>query len=181
MNIRKLKNQSFAILFLFLGFSVNAQNGENILGFVDDTEQFKTVELAHMDRELSTFVNLVHLSGLATSLEFTEEHTVFIPTNEAFGKMSIERFAELTNPQNRDKLMDFVRNHVVSAKVMTEEFEEMQVIDSAGDKEIAVSVGANGGPIFIGGAEIIKGNISGSNGVIHIVDNIVEAESDIVE
>lgn len=181
MNIRKLKNQSFAVLFLFLGFSVNAQNGENILEFVENTEQYKTVELAHMDRQLSIFVNLVHLSGLATSLEFTEEHTVFIPTNEAFGEMSIERFAELTNPENRDELMDFVRNHVISEKVMTEEFEEMQVIDSASDEEIAVSVGANGTEVFVGGAEIIKGNIEASNGIIHIVDNVVEANADILD
>lgn len=181
MNTKNLKKHLFGILILFLGFSANAQNGDNILEFVENSEQYKTVELAHMDRNLSIFVNLVHLSGLSTSLEFTEEHTVFIPTNEAFGELSMEKFAELTNPNNKDKLMKFVKRHVVSEIVMEGEFEEMQVIDSADNKEIAISVGANGTEVFVGGAEIIKGNIEASNGIIHIVDNIVMAEADILD
>ena len=181
MKFNNLKNQTVAILFLFLGFSVNAQDAENILGFVDNTEQYKTVELAHMDRDLSIFVNLVHLSGLATSLEFTEEHTVFIPTNEAFGKLSIKRFAELTDPDNRDELVDFVRNHVIPTRVMTDDFKEMQVIDSASEEEIEVSVGANGSEVIVGGARIIKGDMEAANGVIHIMDNIVEANAEILD
>jgi len=180
MSSKSLKIKLVSLMFLFLSFGATAQNGSEVLSHIENTEEFKTVELAHMDMDLSIFVNLVHLSGLATGLEFTNEHTVFIPTNEAFGKMSLNQFAELTNPKNREQLRRFVRNHVIPEKVMLGEFQEETIINTQGENEIAVSVFGDGGQVTIGGAEIIKADIEASNGIIHIVSDVVEADEDIV-
>jgi uncharacterized surface protein with fasciclin (FAS1) repeats len=53
----------------------------------DNTSEYKTIELINMDKDLSTFANLLTLSGLNISLALTTEpHTLLVPTNEAFPK-----------------------------------------------------------------------------------------------
>jgi uncharacterized surface protein with fasciclin (FAS1) repeats len=58
-----------------------------------------------MDKDLSTFANLLTLSGLNISLALTTEpHTLLVPTNEAFSKC-LKRFVELTNQKNKAELV----------------------------------------------------------------------------
>jgi uncharacterized surface protein with fasciclin (FAS1) repeats len=61
--------------------------------------------------------NLLTL-GLNISLALTTEpHTLLVPTNEAFSKMSIKRFVELTNPKNKAELVLFMNDHFLSKKI----------------------------------------------------------------
>jgi hypothetical protein len=86
---------SLSAVFIFSS-SVFAQVDGPILNGVDNTSEYKTIELINMDKDLSVFANLLTLSGHSLALT-TEPHTLLVPTNEAFSKMSIKRFAELTN------------------------------------------------------------------------------------
>lgn len=161
------------ILFSMVSITTFAQDNQDVIfSKVDDTKMYKTIELAQMDRNLSTFVNLIMLSGLDTSMEFTDEHTLFIPTNEAFYKLSVEEFANLTNPKNRTDLVKFIQYHILPNKLMTSAFEENSIITTNENEEIAVS--ANDNLVTIGGAQVIKSNIEASNGIIHIVDAVIK-------
>lgn len=161
------------ILFSMVLMTTYAQDSQDaIFSKVDNTKMYKTIELAQMDRNLSTFVNLVMLSGLDTSMEFTDEHTLFIPTNQAFYNLSIEEFANLTNPKNRIDLMKFIQYHILPKKHMTSEFEENSIITTNENEEIAVN--AANDLISIGGAQVVKSNIEASNGIIHIVDAVIK-------
>ncbi|UZO80397.1 fasciclin domain-containing protein [Aquimarina sp. ERC-38] len=164
-----------SILFVISlsSLSVNAQDKEDIiLSKVEDSKMYKTIELAQMDRNLSTFVNLVALSGLETSMYMTDDHTLFIPTNEAFYDMTIEEFANLTNPKNRVELVKFIKYHVLPNKRMASEFETRQVISTEEDEEISVSADDN--LVYIGGAQVIKSDIEASNGIVHIVNAVIK-------
>ena len=170
---------AYLILFSMLTISVTAQDNQDaILSKVEKSNMYKTIELAQMDRNLSTFVNLVRLSGLETSMEMTDEHTLFIPTNDAFYKMSIEEFANLTNPKNRTDLVKFVKYHILPNKRMAYEFEENQVITTDKAEEITVSV--DNDLVYVGGAQVVKANIEASNGVVHIVDNVIQPTLDVL-
>jgi uncharacterized surface protein with fasciclin (FAS1) repeats len=133
-----------------------------------------------MDRNLSTFTNLVFISGLAPSMLMTDDHTVFIPTNEAFKEMSIDNFLHLTNPKNRGDLIRFIKYHFLPNKVMKFDLKDSQIISTQGDEEITVSVDEPFGIAYIGAAKIIKSDIEASNGVIHVVNNVIRPTRDVI-
>lgn len=158
---------------LFCTFSAEAQTSKEILGNIDNPKNYTTFTLAHMDRDISTFINLVALSDLELSLLMADDHTVFIPTNEAFKEMEVNEFLHLTHPDNKADLVKFVKYHFLPNKVMKYDFKNSQAIDTQGAEDISVNVDEPYGTVYIGGARIIKDNIETSDGVIHIVDRVI--------
>lgn len=166
--------------FIFIGCGSGMVNDTEILGNVKETEKYDALELAKMDENLSNFVDLVELSGLDTSMEFTESFTVFIPTNEAFGKLELARFEELTHPQNRAALVEFIKWHFLPNEVPSMQFDDSQIIQTAGEEEIEISTDMTSNVIYIGGAEIIKADIKTADGIMHVVDEVVRPTADIL-
>lgn len=158
---------------LLISVTITSQlNAQNALSGVENTKEYSTLDLINMDKDLSVFANLLTLSGLNTSLAFTNfDHTVFIPNNEAFADMTIEKFAELTNPNNRAKLVKFVNRHFTSSKIYSSELEDANILDLDDGEKIKIY--KDGNTISIGGAEINTADIDSKNGVVHIVDSIV--------
>ena len=101
-----------------------------------ETENYDILTLAKMDENLSTFVNLVESSGLEASFSLAEPITVFIPTNEAFENISKERYAYLTDPQNRAELMQIIKAHILPNEVPTSRFNSTQVIETSAEKTL---------------------------------------------
>ena len=162
-----------ALTSLFVQTTSIAQwAGEKVFEKVDNTKNYTTLELASMDPNLSTFVNMVTLSGLASSMSMTDAHTVFIPTNDAFRDISIERFSELTNPKNQTKLIEFIKYHTMPSKQMSYAFKDSQVMTESSPNEISVTIDDSDN-IYIAGAKVIRPDINASNGVIHIVNDII--------
>jgi uncharacterized surface protein with fasciclin (FAS1) repeats len=80
-----MKTNFFTIItiVIYVQFKRFAQVDGPILNGVDNTSEYKTIELINMDKDLSTFANLLTLSGLNISLA---NYTLLVPTNEAFSK-----------------------------------------------------------------------------------------------
>jgi len=168
-NIKNLFLAGALMLINTLGFS---QDSMAPLSGVDDTKEYKTIDLIYMDKDLSIFANLLTLSGLDTSLAMTEkEHTLFVPTNEAFKYMSIKRFAELTNPKNRAMLVKFVNNHFTASKIQSYQLTEFKILDLDNNNRIQIS--EYGNSVFIGGAKVIASDIETANGLVHVVNDVV--------
>ncbi|MFS4418219.1 fasciclin domain-containing protein [Maribacter sp. 2307ULW6-5] len=178
--MKKLITNLFATvlaMFLFSNTATAQWDGNDPFSMVDNTKMYTTLELASMDKNLSTFVNMVTLSGLAPSMLMTDDHTLFIPTNDAFKDMSIERYMELTDPKNQSELITFVKYHALPNKYMKREFKDDQVITDPSPDEITVSKDVFDN-VYVGGAKIVEPNIEGSNGVIHIVNALVTPNKD---
>ncbi|GAL67888.1 fasciclin domain-containing protein [Jejuia pallidilutea] len=176
----KIKSILLTAMLLF-AFQLSAQWSSNeVLNNIEAPQNYTTLELAQMDRNLSTFTNLVFLSGLAPSMLMTDDHTLLIPTNEAFKEMSVDDFLHLTNPKNRADLVRFVTYHFLPNKVMKLNFEDSQVIDTQGDEEITVSVDEPFGITYIGSGKIIKSDIEAKNGVIHVVNSVIKPTEDVI-
>ncbi|NNE32613.1 MAG: fasciclin domain-containing protein [Winogradskyella sp.] len=164
---------TLALLFSFtLAF---AQMGDsNVLEGVKDTKKYKTIEVIQMDKDLSVLTSLLYMSGLNESLESLEgEHTLFAPTNAAFADMSIEAFAELTNPENRAELVSFLNLHFLPNKVMSSDLNDTQKVDTPNG---TISVYKNDSTIGFGGAVIENADLETKNGVIHITNSAVAAD-----
>lgn len=181
MKTRILNIFALVVALTFFSFSASAQSSSNddILSQIKTPKDYTTFELVAMDKDLSTFANFVSLSGLATSMQLADGHTLFVPTNAAFNDMTIERFAYLTNPKNQVDLVKFVKHHVMPTNQMASAFNDGQVITTPDDKEITVEENSYD-DIFISGSKIIKSDIEASNGVIHIVNGVIDPSADIL-
>ncbi|WP_179021117.1 fasciclin domain-containing protein [Winogradskyella forsetii] len=172
MKTNNIKNLFFVgalMLISTLGFS---QDTMAPLAGVDDTKEYKTIDLIYMDKDLSIFANLLTLSGLDASLKMTDkEHTLFVPTNEAFKYMTVNKFAELTNPKNRAMLVKFVNNHFISSKIESYRLTGTKILDLGGENKIEIA--ESGNTTFIGGAKVIASNIEKANGLVYVVNDLV--------
>lgn len=172
MKTNFFKTISIIAVFVY-NTSVFAQTDGNIFNGIDDTSQYKTIELINMDKELSTFANLLTLSGLNLSLALTSEpHTLLVPTNDAFAKMSLKKFAELTNPKNKAQLTKFMNEHFLSKKYSTSEFKNADVISTGNNTQIQIYKDYY--YLSFGGAKVIQSDIKSQNGMIYIVDGFIE-------
>lgn len=180
MKIKTISLFLFITSFLLLGCGGAGQMNDNqVLGNVQDPQMYDTMTLLRMDDNISIFADLVELSGLDTSLLFVDGFTVFVPVNEAFGDLEVSRFEELTDPQNRSELQEFVKWHFLPNEVYISQMEDNQIIELEGDRHIPVSVTTGNTNVTIGGASIIRQDINTSDGMMHVIGSVIRPVDDL--
>lgn len=155
----------------------NTGSIDDMFSDIDDTEQYDVLSLAKMDPNLSTFVALIEKSDLVSDLQRLDEYTLLAPTNEAFSKVPKEKLESLLKEENKAVLMSVLQMHVLPSEVSSLQFQNNSQIQVGEDSYIPVQVGVNNTDIRIGGAQIVKSNIEGSNGVIHVIDSVIFREN----
>lgn len=129
------------------------------------------VHVAIKDGNFKTLVTAIKAAGLQDTLMGDGPFTVFAPTDEAFSKLPAGTVEDLLKPENKEKLVAVLTYHVVPGKVMS--------TDIAGKKLDAKTV--QGGDLMIDAmdgvkvndANVVKADIMGSNGVIHVIDTVI--------
>jgi uncharacterized surface protein with fasciclin (FAS1) repeats len=129
------------------------------------------VETAMAAGQFNTLLAAAQAAGLVDVLQSEGPFTVFAPTDEAFAKLPEGTVEELLKPENRDKLAAILTYHVVSGKLMAEDVVGMSELESVQGDMLEVSL--KNGKAYIDDAQIIKTDISASNGVIHVIDSVV--------
>lgn len=76
------------------------------------------VEIAIAKDQFSTLVATLKAAILAGALSGERLFTIFAPTNETFEKLPEGTVETLLKPENKDKLANILKYHIVSAKVM---------------------------------------------------------------
>ena len=128
------------------------------------------VATAAGNADFSTLVAAVKAAGLVETLNGAGPFTIFAPTNAAFAKLPKGTVEELLKPENKAKLTAVLTYHVVAGKVLAADVETGMVKTVQGG-ELDVKV-ADGG-VTVNGAKVVKTDIIGSNGVIHVIDSVV--------
>merc|ERR1719356_1706215 len=77
------------------------------------------VQLAEHTADLSTLVSAVVAAGLADTLSSAGKFTVFAPTNEAFKALPPGTLENLLKPENKAKLVDLLKFHVLPEEVLS--------------------------------------------------------------
>lgn len=139
----------------------------------DDMAGGETIaELAATNDSLQTLSQAVEAAGLAETLSGEGPYTVFAPTDEAFAALPEGTLDELLQPENQDRLTEILTYHVVSGAVTASELESGEVPTLTGEPlTVQVEEGADG--ITVNGAEVIQPNIEASNGVVHVIDQVM--------
>jgi uncharacterized surface protein with fasciclin (FAS1) repeats len=128
------------------------------------------VAIAAGNADFSTLVAAVKAAGLAETLSGAGPFTVFAPTNAAFAKLPAGTVEGLLKPENKEKLAAILTYHVVPGKVMAADVKSGMVKTVQGGK---LDVKASSDGVTVDGAKVVKTDIVGSNGVIHVIDSVV--------
>lgn len=142
---------------------------------VDDTTSSPdVVKVAAKSPDHTTLVSLVQKADLVTALSNTGPFTVFAPTNAAFDKLPKELVASLTKDENKNDLIDELQYHVYVGVLKAEYLSEGQTLGMVNGKNVTVKM-VNGKPMLNGKASIVA-SVPASNGIIHVIDEVLLPE-----
>jgi uncharacterized surface protein with fasciclin (FAS1) repeats len=136
----------------------------------DAAKKETVVAIAAGNADFSTLVAAVKAAGLAETLSGEGPFTVFAPTNEAFAKLPAGTVDSLLKPESKAKLAGILTYHVVAGKVMAADVKTSKVKTVQGGE---LDVVVKDGSVTVDGAKVVKTDIVGSNGVIHVIDTVV--------
>lgn len=134
------------------------------------------VDIAVSNPDFSTLVSLLKRAGLVAALQKPGNFTVFAPTNKAFEKLDKKVLKHLTSPEGLKDLKDILLYHVVPAKITSGQITGAATPKTLQGKNLCVFL--RNGKVKINDGQVIKADILGSNGVIHVVDTVLTPLND---
>ena len=170
-NIMK-KIMSFALVLVtsFSTLSINAQNKD-------------IVDIAVGSDVHTTLVAAVKSAELVNTLKSAGPFTVFAPVNDAFSKLPAGTVDFLLKPENKVMLTKILTYHVVAGNL-----DAAAVLDAIkkgnGKTDLKtisggiITASLDNGKVKLtdekgGSAYVTATDLKGSNGVIHVIDNVV--------
>jgi uncharacterized surface protein with fasciclin (FAS1) repeats len=118
----------------------------------------------------TTLVAAVQAAGLVETLKGEGPFTVFAPTDAAFAALPEGTVEDLLKPENKDKLTAILTYHVVSGKVMSTDLTEGMTAATVNGADVTVTLD---GGAKVNGAAISTADIEATNGVIHVIDEVI--------
>lgn len=129
------------------------------------------VETAKAVGEFKTLVTALDAAGLVDTLKGDGPFTVFAPTDDAFAKLPDGTVEDLLKPENKDQLVAILTYHVVPGKVMAGDVQGKQLeVETVEGSKLSVD-GTDG--VTVDGATVTMPDVAASNGVIHVIDEVV--------
>ncbi|GIS98559.1 MAG: hypothetical protein CM1200mP26_02720 [Acidimicrobiales bacterium] len=144
------------------------------------------VDVAVSAGEFPTLIAAVQAAGLVDTLKSEGPFTVFAPTEAAFaaalealGLTAAELLADV------ETLTAVLTYHVVPGRVMAGDLAGAMAMPVATVNGAEISVTEDGGSVIINEATVVAADIEASNGVIHVIDQVllppVDGPGDLVD
>lgn len=127
------------------------------------------VQTAAAAGQFNTLLALAKEAGLAGTLEGKGPFTVFAPTDAAFAKVPKSTLASLK--RNRSELRAVLLYHVLKGRITAAKLVTLHSVKTLNGQSLTVRV--KNGTVTVGGARVIKANIPASNGVIHVINQVL--------
>ncbi len=132
-------------------------------------KQMDIVETAVAAGSFKTLIAAVKAAGLEETLKGEGPFTVFAPTDEAFAKLPAGTVEALL--KDKAKLAAILTYHVVAGRVMAAEAIKLTEAKTVNGQSLKIIAGKDG--FMIDNAKVVKTDIVASNGVIHVIDNVI--------
>jgi uncharacterized surface protein with fasciclin (FAS1) repeats len=127
------------------------------------------VQTAVAAGQFKTLTKLVKQAGLAGTLQTKGPFTVFAPTDAAFAKVPKATLAALA--KDKAKLRAVLLYHVATGKLTAAKVVKLHSVKTLNGQSLKVRVSR--GMVTVGGARVIKTDIGASNGVIHVINQVL--------
>lgn len=124
--------------------------------------------------QFKTFLKALDSTNLTQVLKTHSNLTVFAPTDAAFAAMPQGELSQLMN--NPTQLQKLMTHQIINAVVDTSKFKNAKgpVTSVAGDQ---ILLDGTGQPLKADNADIVQADVRTSNGVIHVVDHVLQPMS----
>lgn len=150
---------------------VEASNGvihiiDEVLLPVEET----IVEIAAANADFSTLVSLLDMAELVETLSGEGPFTVFAPTDAAFDALPEEDRDAIVN--DMDLLIEVLTYHVVEGRVFSPDVVALSSATTLNGNDVTISV--DGGSVLLNdNSTVTTTDVQGTNGVIHIIDQVL--------
>jgi len=132
------------------------------------------IEVIKDKPEFSILSSAITAVGLIDSLSNKGPFTIFAPTNDAFDKafkaMNITAEQLLLDKETLTKVLTY---HVVSGSLTSKDLMNMTTPFTLKTLEGNTIKLTNNNGVSVDGAKVTSSDIEASNGVIHIIDNVI--------
>lgn len=164
-----IRRTTLALMAVFsLGIGSGTMAGEHaakdIVTTAVEAGSFKTLAAA------------LQAAGLVGTLQGKGPFSVFAPTDEAFAKLPEGTVETLLKPENKQQLIAVLTYHVVAGKVAAADVVKLKAAATVNGQRVKIKV--DGGTVQINQANIVKADIHCSNGVIHVIDQVILPSTD---
>lgn len=138
------------------------------------------LDVARAEGSFMTLVQAIEAAGLTEDLMGEGPFTVFAPTDDAFGELEEGAVEDLLKPENRDQLRELLSYHIVEGERFTASDLQSRASELSYQLQtmgglLAVSSADEG--VLIGGARIATADLEASNGIVHVMSNVITAPS----
>jgi len=125
-----------------------------------------------VDAKFNTLAAALTAAGLVDTLKGPGPFTVLAPTDAAFAKLPPATLADLLKPENKAKLADILKYHVIPGKVYSETVVTLTKATTVQGKDVTIAV-AGGVVTLNGSSKVTATDVLASNGVIHVIDTVI--------
>lgn len=149
----------------------------------DDDSEPTIVDIASENADFSTLVTALNRTGLTATLDGGGQYTVFAPTNSAF--QAFLGAGVSVNDVPVETLKKILLNHVISGEIKSTAIQTgyattlSPINTSANAPTISMFLQKTGNAVTLnggaanGGATVTTADLDASNGVIHVVSNVI--------
>ena len=127
------------------------------------------VDIAVNDGRFTTLVTALQAANLVDTLNSDGPFTVFAPTDDAFAALPAGTLEGLL--ADIPALTNVLLYHVIPGKVMATDVVNLTSADTAEGEPISISL--DGSNVKVNDAQVIITDIEASNGVIHVIDQVI--------
>jgi len=134
------------------------------------------VDLASEAGNFTTLLSAAEAAGLVSTLTGKGPFTIFAPNDEAFEKLPKGTVRSLLKAQNKSRLQNILKSHVVQGRKMAKDVASMSSIEMMSGETLPVE--KEGNVVHIGDAAIRRTNLEAKNGVVHVIDQVLVTEDE---
>lgn len=120
----------------------------------------------------SVLLTAIKKANLEETLAGKGPFTIFAPSNTAFNNLPNGKLEDLLKPENKSELSKLLTNHIVSGNYKTADLKDGMELQSLAGNILKVSV--KDGLVKVNNVKISLADAISSNGVIHVVDALLQ-------
>ena len=168
------KFRKISIIVLFAVITIACSKSK------DEPETNNTItDIASRKSDLKIFTQALNITGLAETYKQSGEHTIFAPSNDAFTAYLIAKGFATINDVPVDQLRNLLLNHIINGSFQTTQLttkytKSFAVGAASSSNKLSLYIDTTVGVRINGVATVVTSNIVASNGVIHIVDTVID-------
>lgn len=148
----------------------STESGQSVLQVPD------IVSIVTTAGTFTQFLNALEVTGLVDDFYGPGGlYTVFVPLEAAFDALPEGMLDILLQPENVDVLTDILLYHIVSREVYSTDLMTNLPVETR--EGSTVTVNSQGGQVTINTARVVTTDILASNGVIHVLDQLLLPDS----